>query len=61
MRITATLGCVIVALDCASKALGEVEQSLFNGQWLWVWWIVAGYWALSALVIAVQGFTTSRA
>lgn len=42
------LACVIVALDCAEKALGITPQRLFSADALWVWWLAAAMWAFSA-------------
>lgn len=61
MRITATLACVIVALDCGGKASGHIEQSLFNADWVGAWWIVTAYWTFAAVTIALTGLSRERA
>jgi hypothetical protein len=46
MRFTNAIACLIVALDCAEKAMGEQPQQLIAPNYLWTWWIVAGGWLL---------------
>jgi hypothetical protein len=48
MNFTGFCACAIVAWDCAEKAVGAQSQSLLATNALWVWWVIAGLWAVSA-------------
>lgn len=49
MRFDAFIACVIVTSDCIDKATGDQAQTLFATNNLWIWWIAAFFWGLSAL------------
>lgn len=55
MRLTATVACVIVGLDCANKAVGNDPQKLFAPDNIWVWWIFAGLWTLAGMRVLLNG------
>lgn len=42
------IACLLVAWECAEKALGITPQRLLSADALWVWWLVAAMWALAA-------------
>ena len=55
MRITAGFACLLVGLDCATKALGTEHQVLFASNHLWVWWIGAIVWVLAGVTVFYKG------
>ena len=48
-RITGCIACILVAIDCAQKALGAEPQFLFASDDLWIWWFAAFFWGVSAI------------
>jgi hypothetical protein len=55
MRFTAAIACLLVAHDCAMTASGLQSQNLFATEALWVWWIAAALWLVSAFRVFFNG------
>lgn len=55
MRFTAAIACLLVAHNCAKTAAGLEPQNLFSAEALWVWWVAAGLWVVSALRLIISG------
>jgi hypothetical protein len=53
MRLTGAIACGIVALDCANKAVGNQPQDLFFPDSVWLWWVVAFFWTVSAVKLLI--------
>jgi len=49
IKYVAALACLIVAFDCAEKAMGIQTQSLFAVGAEKVWWIAVVSWIASAI------------
>jgi hypothetical protein len=49
MNFVGVLACVLVAWDCAEKAVGGTPQYLFAPGDLWAWWIPSGAWLVAAI------------
>lgn len=52
-KLVGSLACVLVAIDCAERAMGLQGQVLFSPDALWIWWIVAACWVVNAIGVAV--------
>lgn len=58
LNILGFIASVNVALECAGRAMGLVEQALLPDGSLWLWWVISAGWicaALSFLREAVSG------
>jgi len=53
MRLSWTVACALVALDCAEKASGAQPQHLFVADLIWLWWVAAAIWSVIAAATAV--------
>jgi hypothetical protein len=49
MRFTCFIGCGYVACDCFERAAGQVPQTMFAPDFVWMWWIPAVLWGISAV------------
>lgn len=50
MRFINAFACVFVAADCFSKGLGSDPQFIFTPDTLWIWFVIAGIWAVYAIL-----------
>jgi hypothetical protein len=57
MRFMPAVACLIVAYECAQKAMGEIPQELINPAHVWVWWFPAASWAFAIIPLF---FPTNR-
>ena len=55
MNFTGMIACLLVGADCLSKAMGS-PQTVFSESSIWLWYIVAGLWFVSAFTFAMQMF-----
>lgn len=53
MRLIAAVACLLVAFECAQKAVGEIPQELFNPAHVWVWWFPAVSWTLAGIPLFI--------
>jgi len=55
MRLTATIACVIVGIDCAAKAVGSEPQVMFANDHIWMWWLFATWWVFAGMRVMLNG------
>jgi hypothetical protein len=54
MNFAGMCASLVVAIDCAQKATGDLPQSLFGPNARWLWWVVAFAWLVTALGFLVR-------
>jgi hypothetical protein len=54
MKFVGSIACLLVALDCADKALGVTADPIFTEEYLFVWWIVAAGWQVTSIGLLIE-------
>ena len=60
VKLSAFLALLLAALDCAARALGTTPQTVFSPDHVWLWWVFAAYWSLSALAMCFAKVESKR-
>jgi len=55
MRFLAFLAMANVGFDCVQRATGDMPQTIFSDDVLWLWWLSAIAWFLCGSVVLVRG------
>lgn len=50
IRLTASLACIIVAIDSVLMATGLEPQTIFSPENVWMWWIPSVGWVVVAIL-----------
>lgn len=55
MRVVCGIACIYVAVHSAARAVGAEDQTIFADSTVWVWWLPAAFWFISAIVVLLRG------
>ena len=58
-KLLCVLACVLVAWDCAEKALGVEPSVIIGADYLWLWWGAALGWSIVAAKAIFTRFYTA--